>query len=288
MNRGSKQPPCAALLRVGLDTDLGGIWGPITDTGELTEKRKFEFIPFPNWPTKRTAGSKTESELQRFGVRLETYEDIHGINHPDKKLSDFLPTDEIRLRFRHESWSPPDDIVPHNDPNFRYATFGDYWKSSQGGRLPSAWRAVDPGEQELHIFFAETLAPFSGRLSFRDLRRQQRRLYSICIVGAMRVSEFVDVSVAGWDRAIDGHEENRSPIVENFHFRRLKDEPVIVIGVPDQTFLAKQAVPLKVVTDARTEITEAGSLLGVTEKDQVRLKFIRNPDLVERLLGFLR
>jgi hypothetical protein len=103
----------------------------------------------------------------------------------------------------------------------------------------------------------------------------------------MRVAEFVDISVTSWNSAIQSHRENRSAIVENFHFRRLRDEPVVVIGVPDRTFLSRRALPLKVVTEAGTEITEAGKLLGVTEKDQVRLKFIHKPETVERILDLL-
>ncbi len=286
MGRKEKQHPCAELLRVGLDSDLGGIWAPITDTGELTEKREFEFVPFPHWPTRTTNRSRPRSELERFGIRLETYGDLTGINHRDNKLSEFLPRDEIR--FKGESWSPPEDVVPHNDPDFRHSTYGDYWKSVQGGRLPSTWRGVNPEDEELRIIFVEALAPLTGKSSFLAVRSEQRRCYGIHLIGSMLVAEFVDISDTGWDSAIANHSRNISPIVENFHFKRAKDEPVIVVGVPTQTFLAKRAVPLKIVTEGRTEITEAGRLLGVTEKDQVRFKFIYDQAAVEKILDLMK
>ncbi len=285
MNRGKNHPPCAALLRVGLDSDLGGIWAPITDEGEITDKRRFEFIPFPAYQTRMTSRLKPESELKRFGLRVETYGDLSGLNHPNNRLSDFLPNDEIR--FRGKSWSPPEEVVPHNDPDFRYATFGDYWKSSQGGRLPSLWQRVNPDNEELFIFFVETLAPFPGESTFSALRSQQRRAYGIYIVGVMRVAELIDISVTGWSYAIDGHANNKSAIVGNFHFKRLKDEPVIVVGERNQTFLAKEALPLKVKVGVKAIITEAGELLGVTEKDQVRLKFLNDLETTEKILGML-
>ena len=75
---------------------------------------------------------------------------------------------------------------------------------------------------------------------------------------------------------------------ENFHFRRLSDKPVIVVGAPDQTFLSKRAVPLKLVTNATTEVTETGQLVGVTKKGQVRLKLIHKSEDVAKIPDTLR
>ena len=71
-----KRFPYAVLLRVGLDRDLGGIWGPITDDGELYEKREFEYIPFPESPSKARMRGRPQNELDKYGVRLWTYEDL--------------------------------------------------------------------------------------------------------------------------------------------------------------------------------------------------------------------
>ena len=71
-----KRFPYAVLLRVGLDRDLGGIWGPITDDGELYEKREFEYIQFPESPSKARMRGRPQNELDKYGVRLWTYEDL--------------------------------------------------------------------------------------------------------------------------------------------------------------------------------------------------------------------
>ncbi len=289
----NSQYPYAVLLRVGLDKENGGIWAPITDDGELDQKREFEFIPIPNWPTRTTPRSRPEPELSQYQVKIETYGDLPGINHPDKKLSDFLPYDEIRQDGK--PWFSPERVVPHNDPNFRHATSGEYWRGAKRGddtrrthgRLPTAWRDLRPEDvegKELWMFFAEALAPFAGQLDFRTMSSQQSRRYGIYVVGCMLVREFVDIAKIGWDFAIESHAKNKLAIVENFHFRRVSDEPVIVIGVPGKTRLFRKALPLKVVIDGRKTITEAGKLLGVTEQDQVRFKYIYDPNIVAKLL----
>jgi len=277
--------PYAIMLRVGLDRDLGGIWAPLLDIGEPDEKRRFEYVPFPHWRTKTTTGSKPESELMKYGVRLKTYRDISGINYPDKKLSDFLPEDEIR--YYQESWSPPKDVVPHNDPNFLYATYGDYWRSNEGGRLPAVWKSFNPEDEDLWIFFVERLAPFVDKSDFKTITRLQRKTNGVYIVGAMLVAEFIDISVTGWESALTSHNRNKSTIVENFHFRRRKDEPVIIRGIPNKTRLFPKALPLNYRIDGRTGVTEAGKLLGVTEKDQVRFKYIYDSGIVAKLLDKL-
>lgn len=277
--------PHAILLRVGLDRELGGVWGPITDGGQLDEERLFEYIPFPNWRTRATDESKPELELMKHGVSLKTYEDIFGINHPSLKLCDFLPQDEIR--FHRESWSPPQDVVPHNDPNFRFATYGDYWRSIDGGRLPAAWKEVNPEDENLWIFFVERLAPFGVKSDFQTIRKQQMRRNGVYVVGALLVDEFVDISVTGWESALNSHIRNKSSITENFHFRRRQDEPVIVIGRANMTRLYPKALPLNFKIDGRAGVTEAGKLLGVTEKDQVRFKYIYDSDTVSKLLDKL-
>jgi hypothetical protein len=281
----TKPFPYALILRIGLDRDLGGIWAPITDGGDLQEKRRFEYIPFPHWRTKTTGRSRPEPELMKYGVSLKTYGDIAGINYPSRKLSDFLPEDEIR--FYRESWSSPKDVVPHNDPNFPYATYGDYWRSIKGGRLPAVWKDFDPEDEDLWIFFVERLAPFVDKSNFQAIRRQQTLSNGVFVVGAMLVAEFVDISVIGWEPALNSHSRNKSPIVENFHFRRRKDEPVIVIGDANKTRLYSKALPLNFRTDGRTGVTEAGKLLGVTEKDQVRFKYIYDSGIVAKLLDKL-
>ncbi len=277
--------PYAILLRVGLDRDLGGIWAPVTDGGELDEKRRFEYVPFPQWRSRTTERSKPEPELMKYGVSLKTYRDISGINYPSKKLSDFLPEDEIR--FHREPWSPPQDVVPHNDPNFPYATYGDYWRSIEGGRLPAVWKSFNPEDEDLWIFFVERLAPFVGKSDFQTISREQMRSNGVYIVGAMLVAEFVDISVTGWESALNSHSRDKSPIVENFHFRRRKDEPVIVIGDANETRLYPKALPLNFRIDGLAGVTEAGKLLGVTEKDQVRFKYIYDSGTVAKLLDKL-
>ncbi len=285
--------PCAVLLRVGLDKTLGGIWGPTTDTGPAEEKRKFEFIPFPEWKSRDSVTGRPESELMKYEVRLQTYGDVYGINNPDKMLSDFLPHDSIRMG--GESWSPPEDVVPHYDPNFHRATSGEYWRGSERndgtgrthGRLPIAWKGIRPEnveEKELWLFFAEALAPFAHQSDFLTMRSLQGRSHGIYVVGCMKVEEFVDIAKAGWESAIEDHKKNRSAIVENFHFRRLNDEPVISIGDPGETRLFDRGLPLKVDANGMSTVTKVGKLLGVTEKDQVRFKYLYDRDILDKLL----
>jgi hypothetical protein len=286
----SNELPCAVVLRVGLDTDLGGVWGPITDNRAIDEKREFEFIPFPNWPTTRTIRSKPESELSRFRVNLYSYHDLVGLNHPDRKLSEFLPNDYITVKEDKKKirWLNPGGIVPHNDPNFRYATSGEYWRSNEGGRLPVAWKNLQSGDvraNELWLLFVERLAPFTSQSGFRTMQSAQKGQNGIYLIGSMLVSEFVDIATTSWESAIASHRQNPKPIVENFHFRRRKDEPVITIGVPNKTRLWPTAIPLNFVIDGQRGVTETGRLLRVTEKDQVRFKYIYDRDILDEVLS---
>ena len=297
MTSPSNEVPCAVLLRVGLDTDLGGVWGPITDNRAIDEKREFEFIPFPNWPTTRTIRSKPESELSRFRVELHSYDDLVGLNHSDRKLSEFLPNDYITVKEdkKKKRWLNPGGIVPHNDPNFRYATSGEYWRGTERtdrsgthGRLPVAWKNFRSGEvraNELWLLFVERLAPFTSQSGFRTMESAQKSLNGIYLIGSMLVSEFVDIATTGWESAIASHLQNPEPIVENFHFRRLKDEPVITIGVPNKTRLWPTAIPLNFVIDGQRGVTETGRSLHVTEKDQVRFKYIYDRDILDEVLS---
>lgn len=274
--------PHAILLKVGLDFTLGGVLAPTTDAGPLDEKREFEYIPFPQWPSPTKTEGKPASELSRYDVRLWTYGELPGMNHSDKMLSDYLPYDKIK--FDNQSWSMPENVVPHNDPNFRFGTSGEYWRSGTGGRLPKAWRNSDPEKQELWVFFKEALAPFTGRSDFQSMHKQQRLRYGFYIIGQMLVEEFVDIREEGWASAIERHTNNRSAIVENFHFRRRGDHPVIIVGDPDKTHLYKRAIPLKTIVNGQRNVTETGKLLNVTENDQVRFKYIYNKDVVSTLL----
>ena len=280
-----KRSPCAVLLKVGLDFTLGGVLGPITDMGPLDEKREFEYVPFPEWSSRTKASGRPESELKEYGVRLWTYGDLPGMNHPDKMLSDYLPYDKIMSE--RESWFKPENVVPHNDPNFRYATSGEYWRSGDGGRVPKDWRDSNPEEEELWIFFKEALAPFTTRSEFHSMREQQRRRYGFYIIGHMLVEEFVDIAREGWESVIKRHTKNMPAIVENFHFRRRKDSPLVIVGALDNSRLYKKAIPLKVIAEGRRTITEAGKLLNVTENDQVRFKYIYTQEVVSKLLDMV-
>ncbi len=285
--------PCAVLLKVGLDFTLGGVLGPITDTGPLDEKREFEYIPFPEWSSRTKTGRRPESELNKYGVCLWTYGDLPGINHPDKMLSDYLPYDKVKVD--GESWYKPQNLVPHNDPNFRNATSGEYWRGTKRpgqsgrkhGRLPVIWRSIKPEDVEakgLWIFFKEALAPFTARSDFNSMSMQQHRRYGFYIIGHMLVKKFVDIAKQGWESAIEHYTEDRSAIVENFHFRRGRDEPLVVVGLQDKTCLYKRAIPLKVVIEGRKTVTEPGKLLNVRENDQVRFKYIYDQDVVSNIL----
>src|SRR5439155_22742166 len=123
--------PHAVLLRVGLDKTLGGIWAPITDNGPLNEKREFEYVPFPHWQSKQHMRRRPDSELANYGISIQTYGDLPGINHPDRRLDDFLPYDYIRKD--RERWANPASVVLHNDPNFPSVTYGDYWRGIKRG-----------------------------------------------------------------------------------------------------------------------------------------------------------
>jgi len=94
----------------------------------LMKRENLSTFHFQKWPSKAKTTGKPETELERFGVPLWTYGELSGINHPDKRLSDYLPYDRIRVR--NEFWSSPEDIVPHNDPNFHNATSGEYWRGT--------------------------------------------------------------------------------------------------------------------------------------------------------------
>ena len=61
--------PCAVFLRVGLDSRLGGIWGPIMND------RIFEFIPFPAYRGKNSPGLKDEGQLGK-DLKIETYREV--------------------------------------------------------------------------------------------------------------------------------------------------------------------------------------------------------------------
>jgi hypothetical protein len=214
-----KRFPFAVLLKVGLDFTLGGILGPITDSGPLDDKREFEYIPFPEWPGTAKKDARPESELNNHGVRLWTYGELQGMNHPDKMLNDYLPYDRIQVR--GESWYEPQNVVPHNDPNFRHVTSGEYWRGTKRpgqsgrrhGRLPVIWKSINPDDvksKHLWIFFKETLAPFTAQSDFNSMTQQQHRRYGFYIIGHMLVKEFVDIAKQGWEPAIEQHVEDRS------------------------------------------------------------------------------
>jgi len=279
--------PNAALLRVGIDTGLGGVWGPITSETRPGESCGFEFIPFPAY--KNCSDENLEST-----AKVESYSEITGIN-TGRKLSDFLPKDYLHIKDKSkrtsERWYSPKDIVPHYDPNFRHVTFADYW-SSEGGRLPKAWRTLRSDEiRDLYIIFFATLARFPGNLSFDEFFEKQRFACGDYLIGSMRIRRFIPIGKNGWKSALDLYPEEKDALIHNFHYNQRIDpkEPVVVIGDRDHTCLAKKAIPLRVRTGPKTwRPLGIGSDLKLSIKAPLRkIKYQYDLGFVQKIMNEL-
>lgn len=281
------------MLRVGLDSALGGIWGPILPNSS------FEFVPFASYTSRHSPLAKQElkddDSLTSQGVRIESYRELAGINNPSKRLSDFLPTNSLKVEDAMSN-SLPEDSIPHYDPNFKSqpASYGDYWKGTRShktgrlhGRLPKAWKDIDPSQHDLRIFFHATLAPFVDRSMFAEQARIQKESYGVYLVGAMKVIRFVKVDEIGWRRAIDENNDVKQSIFENFHFKLRNDLPVIALGDKRDTFLTREPIPLKLITKANIHISNLGDKVHVTTKDTVRFKFLRDSTVAEAVFEAL-
>lgn len=79
---------------------------------------------------------------------LESYPTEASWSYGDLGLLDFLPD------WMDEKGNPIEDIYSHYDPEFETFTFGDYPKSSDGGRLNRKLQTLEKGD---YLFFFASL-----------------------------------------------------------------------------------------------------------------------------------
>ncbi|MCX5635249.1 MAG: hypothetical protein NTW55_05360 [Planctomycetota bacterium] len=119
------------LIRVGFDSDWGGIRGPIFDNDS------FLFIPIPE-----DEGRKIKNPTR--------YSDPDQSKYMPYLPKDFLRTKELngnKIKIKIE------DCIVHDDPEFKTFTYGDHTSNGRGG----AMRKLKPGD---YIILSAGLVPY--------------------------------------------------------------------------------------------------------------------------------
>lgn len=289
------------LLRVGLDGPDGGIFGPVFNNKE------FEFIPVPD-DLSLTNIHSTEpyrharEKLLQAGIKINTYGDT-STRHNHKKLSDLLPDDILTVQTTKEKYRicNPSQCIAHLDPDFDNRSYGDYWKSNNGGKFPiRKWADTGVLNDDLtltrtvHVFFVASLwsAPdhYYGRdepRQFSSMRKDQRsQELNVYLVGYFEVDRIIDVNkhMRGWQHRGEfnfDNEKSKQAVLNNFHYKRyqltkelnmenLDDEVVILIGRKKTQLPALLPTPLKLKENhIISKPTNLGKKLGVNTKGDV-------------------
>lgn len=196
--------PRLLLLRVFFETSNGGYYSPIHGDGCAS------LLPIPD-------------DRRRYRVIPS-----HLLAN---NIVDTCTGDKLSAYYPMEYGVQP---LVHRDPRLDLGFYTGYY--APGGRLPkSNDKRLGEGD---YLLFMAGLARYprsfwNTRRRLGEIKRVFRKLVregrtGIFIVGGLRVTRVVDVSVDGWDRVL----EEYPFLAESPHYYRFNDHPVAVIGKP--------------------------------------------------------